>query len=249
MKPISESANLGNFDAALFMGNFNCLSMRGVRRRDVTVPSRTVRYGPSTSFVGGNVAVCGCGPAVPIMGLARTHEGVSLPDTSMTATQFWQIGQRLLGIFLLVTGLSSAASTISIFGMEFEPRDSRVWVFIATGLQAAVWVAAGALLMRRPLELGGGHTTDASSPEWGVSAVPPALQLLGLYFLVLGLQSAATLALGLFWDGKPWLMLGGETGTALIMLCAGVTLMTRPSLIAEKLSQWRSPQQRAVSRE
>jgi hypothetical protein len=160
----------------------------------------------------------------------------------MTAAQASQVGQRLLGTFLLVTGFSTSLGALAIFGFENPAGESRTWIVIISVLQSAVSVAAGVILIRRPVEddLDQDQVTDASSPEALSNVLPPLLQLLGLYFVVVGLESVARPVIGILWVGEAWQIVAGEIGADIILLAAGVRLAAYPSQVSDLLSKWRS---------
>lgn len=158
----------------------------------------------------------------------------------MTAVQASQVGQRLLGTFLLVTGFSTSVGALSLFGFEVEPGNSRTWFVINAVLQGAVSVAAGVILIRRRVEHDRDEVTDAVGPEAFISVLPPLLQLLGLYFVVVGLESLTRPVLGILWVGSAWQIVAGEIGAAIILLAAGVRLVAYPSKVSDLLSKWRS---------
>lgn len=157
----------------------------------------------------------------------------------MTAKQALQVGQRLLGIFLLVTGLSASVGALAVFGFEAQAGYSRMWVVVTSVLQGGVFVAAGIILMRRPVERDGDPVPEVSDPRALITVLPPLLQLLGVYFVVIGLQSLARPALDSLWIGREWQIVAAEIGAGIILTAAGVGLVARPSRVSDLLTKWR----------
>ena len=99
----------------------------------------------------------------------------------------WHVARRILGIYFIVTGLLAASNAIAMIGIVV-PEGSRTTGYISAALvQGVINVGAGLLLLWNRFPL-----TVEEPARAEISAMTRmALQLIGIYFFVVGTAGVA----------------------------------------------------------
>lgn len=137
--------------------------------------------------------------------------------------------RRLLGLYFVVSAVAFVPSALFYLGVENTAGPS--WILVAIPLaQAIVFAVAGVLLTRERAPLVPIESGLVFPP------VPSLLQLLGVYFIVEGLSSAARPGIDMLFFSESWWARVGNFAGAAVWLAAGWMLVSRPSVVADTLS-------------
>ena len=139
--------------------------------------------------------------------------------------------RRLLGLYFVVLSFGYVPATLAYLGVEnaFGPR----WVLLFVPLsQAVIFLAAGLTLLRK-------HSPEAVPLGAGV-VFPPLdslLQLVGVYFLVIGLGSATRPAVDMIFVTEAWIARLGSFVEAAVLLGGGYVLVKHPQAVLKVLTR------------
>jgi len=151
----------------------------------------------------------------------------------MKLRDWWWVGCRVVGVYLLVLGALYAAAALAAFGTG-PSRADLPWGFIAaSALQAAVAGGAGLWQISRSWVAALGAGPNRARRADGVFVA--ALRLLGVFFLASGIAVLAHQAIGGRAVGMPLHMQGSETAAGVVNLAAGAALAIAPAMVAEKM--------------
>jgi hypothetical protein len=150
----------------------------------------------------------------------------------MTSQDWWLVGARLLGVYLVVTGGLYAAGALAAFGVRL-PEGSNQWAYVSTPmLQALITAGAGLWLIFRPGVVPAGSVREAPATS---DAFVHALQLLGVFFLVPGASGLLRLLVDIYLGGADWYIRSSEVASAVVDVGAGALLTFVPNRVAGKL--------------
>ena len=141
--------------------------------------------------------------------------------------------RRLLGLYFLIMSFGYIPAALSYLGVgnAYGPW----WVLPVVPLsQAVIFSVAGLILLRR--------SADAVSLGAGM-VFPPVdslLQLVGVYFIVIGLGSAVAPAVNMLFVGETWVARVGNFAAAVVWVAGGLFLVTRPQAVLNFLTRYRT---------
>jgi hypothetical protein len=165
----------------------------------------------------------------------------------MTFEDCWQIGARLLGVYLVVLAGLYAVGAVGTFGIGLPEGSNRLVFASIPALQGLVAGGAGFWLIRRS-----GAPAPASARE-GIATgnwVTSALQLLGIFFVVSGAAELIRVSVDSYLISAEWAIRGSEMAAGAVEAGAGALLTLMPTLVAGKLNDfagrggikpWQSP--------
>jgi hypothetical protein len=143
----------------------------------------------------------------------------------------WHVARRILGIYFVVTGLLQASNAIAMIGIVVPEGSSTRGYISAAVVQGIVSIGAGLLLLWNRFPL----TVDEPSRADISAMTRMALQLIGVYFLVIGGAGTTRFVVDLFVLSGGWTVRGSQLAEAAVELAAGVLLATRASMIVSRL--------------
>jgi hypothetical protein len=143
----------------------------------------------------------------------------------------WHVARRVLGIYFVVTGFLAASNAIAMLGIVVPEGSSTRGYISAAVVQGIVSVGAGLLLLWNRFPL----TVDEPSRADISATTRMALQLIGIYFFVVGAATIARFAVDLFVLSGGWTVRGSQLAGAAVEVAAGVLLATRASTIVNRL--------------
>ena len=148
----------------------------------------------------------------------------------MTSEQIWITTRRALGVYFVVTGLTTAPQIFLAFTVEMPEGTNRWWMPMTVAGQAGILLIAGWWLARRAAI--GAEIVDAG---WLLGALKIVLQVLGVYFVVSGLVSVVEWSAALMLVERSWFSVQHFAGAA-AMLAAGLVLVARPTAVAQRIA-------------
>jgi hypothetical protein len=141
--------------------------------------------------------------------------------------------RRMLGLYFVITSLGYVPAALAYLGVEnaYGPW----WILpIVPIADALVFSVAGLLLLRtRP---------DEAVPQGPGIVFPPLdslLPLMGLFFIVEGLESAIRPAVDMLFVTEAWVVRVGSFAAAIVWLVGGWILVTRPQAVLGALTRHR----------
>jgi uncharacterized membrane protein HdeD (DUF308 family) len=153
----------------------------------------------------------------------------------MTTDQLWNVFARLLGVYFIVEGALYLPNAVVMSAMGLPEGTSRSPLVVAPLVQGAISIVAGALLLTLT-----GRTPSPAPPTIDVQdGLAVALQLLGVFFVVGGISTAARPAVDMVYSGTEWQFRFGEFGPAAVGVAAGILLAMRPRLVSLRLQAFR----------
>jgi hypothetical protein len=164
---------------------------------------------------------------------ATTHDFPTFNESTMTSADWWLIGARLLGTYLLVLAGTYAVGAFAMFGVGLPDSSNRLVVAAAPILQAAVMAVGGLWLIRRSAvpPPTGAHASAASD-----SAFEHGLQLVGIFYLVSGAADLARVVIDSYFIGADWQIRSSEVASGLVEFAAGTALTFSPGRVAARLT-------------
>lgn len=139
--------------------------------------------------------------------------------------------RRTLGLYFAITSLGYVPAALVYLGVENALGPW--WVLPLVPLsQAAVFFTAGVILLRSRSE-------DVVPLGPGV-VFPPVdvlLQLTGVYFVVVGLESVVEPAVSMLFVTEAWSARVGQCAAAIVWLASGWVLVRHPRKVVEALTR------------
>lgn len=152
----------------------------------------------------------------------------------MTFEEWWAIGARLLGTYLLVLAGLYAAGALTAFGIGLPDGSNRLIVAGIPVLQGFVAAIGGLWLLRgsgRPPRTDGGAERST-----GASVVP--LQLLGIFLVVTGAAAVLGVVIHSYFVETDWQFRSADLVAGVIELGVGALLTFTPVRVARALHQF-----------
>jgi hypothetical protein len=150
----------------------------------------------------------------------------------MSTEQVWIIARRVLGAYFLITGALYVPAALMAFGIE-TTGVLRWPLVVAPLLQGMIAIVAGWRLLQTAAPPADSDTPGGARKTGSMVTV---LQLMGVYFVVVGLAEAVELAVNMYFFGEAWEIRLGAFTSAVVKLLAGALLVAKPSVLVARIA-------------
>lgn len=159
---------------------------------------------------------------------AQVTPNVGPSKGDMSARELYIVGARLLGLYLMALGIATVPGIGAAYEAATNSNSPHPGQYaVAAGLQAALFIIVGAILLLRYRLAAGGGPVEAS-PE---PALRVGIQLLGVYFAVSGVISMIGAVGETLVIASSWSFHFSQIAPSLLYAIVGLFLALRASFV------------------